>query len=100
MAKENTYKNLYQHKDFFLNDKICSQLKGNKHVKNTRIAPTSLKIGTEQQNQFKQQNKIKTSRTRDHVQYVPTTLTHLLHNHKQIQTPISKQIPLNWTRII
>ena len=41
-----------------------------------RIAPISPDIGTEQQTQFEQQNKIKSSRTRDHAQNVHTTQTY------------------------
>ena len=41
-----------------------------------KIAPISHDIGTGQQTQLEQQNKIKSSRTRDHAQYVHTTQTY------------------------
>ena len=63
-------------------NKICSRLKGDKHVKDTHVAPISLDIGTEQQTQFEQQNKTKTSRIRDHAQYVHTIQIHQSHNQQ------------------
>ena len=42
----------------------------------TQVAPISPDIGTEQQTQFEQHNKITISRTRDHAQYVHTTQTY------------------------